>query len=179
MMPLTGLLVASALLAAEGSVLEGTAKGIDGKDVDLAKYKGNVVLIVNTASKCGLTPQYEGLQALHEKYKDQGLVILGFPCNDFGKQEPGTEGEIQAFCKQNYGVSFPLFGKITVKGDEAPAFYKKLTGSEKFGGDIKWNFTKFLINRDGQIVARFEPKEAPDEPKLVEALEAALKQAKP
>lgn len=178
-MLLTGLLVASAMLAAEGSVLEGTAKDIDGKDVDLAKYKGSVVLVVNTASKCGLTPQYEALQALHEKYKDQGLVVIGFPCNDFGQQEPGTESEVKAFCKQNYDVSFPLFAKITVKGKETAPLYKKLIGSEKFGGEIKWNFTKFLLDRDGKIVARFEPKEKPDDPKVIETIEATIKQAKP
>ncbi len=158
-------------------VLQYKMKDIDGKDVDLAKYKGKVTLIVNVASKCGYTPQYEQLEAMHEKYKDKGLAILGFPANDFGKQEPGTEQEIKEFCTGKFNVKFDMFGKITVKGDEAPPLYKDLTSKEKngeFGGDIKWNFTKFLVGKDGKVVARYESKVKPDAPEVVAAIEKEL-----
>lgn len=149
-------------------------KDIDGKDVNLADYKGKVVLIVNTASKCGLTPQYEGLEAVYKKYKDKGFVILAFPANEFGKQEPGTNSEIKEFCTGNYNVSFPLFSKIVVKGDGIHPLYKQLTTAKGYEGDIGWNFAKFLLNRDGEIIARFEPREKPDSEKIVKAIEAAL-----
>lgn len=151
-------------------------KTIDGKDTSLADYKGKVVLVVNTASKCGLTKQYEGLEALYDKYKDDGLVVIGFPCNDFGRQEPGTHEEIQQFCKMKFDVSFPLMAKIHVKGDEQHALYTALTGKDgAFPGDVKWNFGKFLIGKDGKPIARFEPRQKPDNEELVEAIEKALK----
>jgi glutathione peroxidase len=157
------------------NVLSHKVKDIDGKDVDLADYKGKVVLIVNTASKCGLTPQYEGLEALYKKYKDKGLVVLAFPANEFGKQEPGSNSDIKEFCKDNYSVSFPLFSKIVVKGDGIHPLYKQLTSAPGYSGEIGWNFAKFLLNREGEIVGRFDPREKPDSDKIVEAIEKALK----
>jgi glutathione peroxidase len=162
--------------------LSRTMRSLDGKDVNLTDYLGDVVLIVNVASKCGLTPQYTQLQALHDKYQKQGLHVLGFPCNQFGQQEPGTAAEIQAFCSENYGVTFPLFAKIEVNGQAACDLYKQLTAldTKPAGkGDISWNFEKFLIGRDGQVVARFSPRTAPDDAALVEAIEAELAKAKP
>lgn len=161
-------------------VLKFKMKSLAGKEVDLSKYKGKVVLMVNVASQCGLTPQYEGLEDLHEKYADEGLAILGFPANEFGKQEPGTDTEIADFCKENYGVKFDMFSKVVVKGEGQCPLYKFLTSKEtdpKYPGDIKWNFEKFLIGRDGQIVKRFEPKVTPESPEVVSAIEAEL--AKP
>ncbi len=146
------------------SFYEFAARTIQGKEVSMEQYRGKVVLIVNTASKCGFTPQYEGLEKLHEQYNDRGLVILGFPCNQFGNQEPGSEQEIQNGCLINYGVTFQMFGKVEVNGDNAhPVFQflkKKLPGL--FGGKIKWNFTKFLIDRDGNPVKRFAPVTKPE-----------------
>lgn len=162
----------------EKSVYEFTMKDIEGKDVKLDTYKGKVSLVVNTASKCGLTPQYEGLQALYDKYKDKGFVILGFPANNFMGQEPGTEKEIKDFCTLNYKVSFPMFSKISVKGTDQHPFYTYLTNKESnpgFEGDITWNFEKFLVGKDGKVIARFSPKTKPEDPKIVEAIEAALK----
>jgi glutathione peroxidase len=150
------------------------ATTIDGQDQDLGTYVGDVVLVVNTASKCGLTPQYEGLQKLYDEYAGRGLTILGFPCDQFGNQEPGTEDEIAAFCQQNYGVSFPMFAKIDVNGSDTHPLYQWLK-SEKgglLGGGIKWNFTKFLIARDGTVLDRFAPQKEPDE--LAGDIEAAL-----
>ncbi|MDI4645411.1 glutathione peroxidase [Cohnella hashimotonis] len=143
------------------SVYEFKAPSIRGEQVDLSEYQGKVLVIANTASKCGLTPQYEGLQALYEKYGDQGLVVLGFPCNQFAEQEPGTEAEVESFCKINYGVTFPLFAKSDVNGDEALPLFKYLKG-ETGGADIAWNFTKFVIDREGRVAKRFEPKETPE-----------------
>ena len=153
-------------------------KGIDGKDVDLSKYQGKVVLIVNVASKCGNTPQYKGLQELYEKYGKDGFVILGVPANDFGKQEPGTNDEIAKFCSSKYHVTFPMLGKVSVKGDEICPLYMHLTSKEsdpKFGGEIPWNFEKFLIGRNGEVVNRFHHKVKPESAKVVEAIEAELK----
>lgn len=153
-------------------------KDIDGKTVDLEEYEGDVVMIVNVASKCGLTPQYEQLQEVYSKYKDQGFVILGFPCNQFRSQEPGTEAEIKAFCKENYDVDFPMFSKIKVNGDDAAPLYKYLTekGAEPKGkGKVTWNFEKFLIDREGQLVHRFEPRTKPDDKEVIEAIEQELK----
>ena len=133
--------------------------------------------MVNTASQCGYTPQYKGLEELHEKYKDKGLVVLGFPANDFGKQEPGTDKEIGEFCQKNYGVKFDMFSKVVVKGDEQCPLYKFLTSSDtdpEFAGDVKWNFEKFLIGRDGRVVQRFRSKVVPEDPSLVAAIEALL-----
>jgi len=150
---------------------------ITGETVQLEQYKGKVLLIVNTASKCGFTPQYAGLQALYDKYKEKGLVILGFPSNDFMKQEPGSNEEIAKFCEVNYGVTFPMFGKISVKGAGQHPLYSYLTSKEtdpEFAGNISWNFNKFLISRDGQIVNRFGSRTTPDNPELVAVLEAEL-----
>jgi glutathione peroxidase len=141
-------------------------QGINGETVDLARYAGSVVLVVNVASHCGFTPQYEGLQALYEKYKDRGFVVLGFPCNQFGAQEPGTEAEIVSFCSLNYQVGFPLFAKVDVNGDTAAPFYNWLK-SEKAGllgsEAVKWNFTKFLLDKQGKVVDRFAPMTKPAE----------------
>jgi glutathione peroxidase len=140
------------------------AQNLQGKEVNMEIYKGNTILVVNTASKCGLTPQYEGLEALYQKYKDKGLVILGFPCNQFGNQEPGDEKSISEGCLVNYGVSFPIFSKVEVNGSNAHAIFKylksELTGL--FGGKIKWNFTKFLVDSDGKPVKRFSPTTKPE-----------------
>jgi glutathione peroxidase len=163
------------------SVHEFTLKDIDGNDVKLDAYKGKVLLVVNVASKCGYTPQYEGLEALYEKYKDRGLVVLGFPANEFGKQEPGTNAEIKQFCTLNYNVTFPMFSKIVVKGDGIHPLYKFLTdkqASPKTGGEIPWNFTKFLVDRDGHVIARFEPKDEPTGEKVTQAVESALADSK-
>jgi glutathione peroxidase len=139
------------------------ATTIDGKDQDLGTYLGNVVLVVNTASKCGFTPQYEGLQKLYNRYAAQGLTVLGFPCDQFGHQEPGAEDEISAFCERNYGVSFPMFAKIDVNGKNAHPLYRWLKDEQTglLGGRIKWNFTKFLIGRDGEVIKRYEPPVLP------------------
>jgi glutathione peroxidase len=151
-------------------------KTIAGKDTSLADYKGKVVLVVNTASKCGLTPQYEALEGLQKKYAEKGFTVIGFPCNDFGSQEPGTAEEIQTFCKTTYSVSFPLMEKIHVKGSEQHPLYAALTGKDGvFPGDVKWNFGKFLIGKDGKAIARFEPKQTPDSKEVTEAIEKALK----
>ena len=148
------------------TIHEFSAATLDDKEKSLAEYKGKVVLIVNTASKCGFTPQYAGLEAIYEKYKDQGFVILGFPCNQFGAQEPGSETEIEQFCQVNYGVKFPMFGKIDVNGSNAHPLYKFLT-SEKPGilglEAIKWNFTKLLIDKDGNPVKRYAPNTKPED----------------
>jgi glutathione peroxidase len=150
-------------------------KTIDGQPAALKAYKGKVLLIVNVASKCGYTPQYAGLEALYEKYKDKGLLVLGFPCNQFGAQEPGTDAEIKQFCSSKYQVTFPLFDKLEVNGQNRHALYTALAGSSSpFPGDIEWNFTKFLVGRDGKIVSRFKSKVKPDSPELVQAIESAL-----
>lgn len=182
--PLFGLLMAAPAAPAQEkakSVHEFTLKNIDGKDVPLSTYKGDVVLIVNVASKCGLTPQYEDLEAVYEKYKDKGFTVLGFPANEFGKQEPGTDAQIKEFCTKDYGVKFPMFSKIVVKGDGIHPLYAYLTGKDtnpKFAGEIPWNFTKFLVNRKGEIIARFEPRVTPDSPEVIKAIETALAEAK-
>jgi glutathione peroxidase len=152
-------------------------KDIDGKNVDLSQYAGKVVLIVNVASKCGNTPQYEALEKAYNQYKDKGFVILGFPANNFHAQEPGSDLEIKQFCTATYGVTFPMFSKISVKGDDMAPLYKYLTSVDtqpKAKGDITWNFEKFLIGRDGNVAARFDPKTKPDSPEVVSAVEAAL-----
>jgi glutathione peroxidase len=152
-------------------------KRLNGKDVNLADYQGKVVLIVNTASECGLTPQYKQLQELHDKYAGQGLAILGFPANEFGKQEPGTNTEISEFCTKNYGVKFDMFEKVVVKGDGQVPLFKFLTSKEtnpKFAGDISWNFEKFLIGRDGKVIARFAPRVRPDDKQVTSKIEAEL-----
>ena len=159
-----------------------TVKDIQGNEVDLAKYKGQVALIVNVASKCGLTPQYEQLNAVYEKYKDRGLAMLGFPANNFMGQEPGTNEQIQQFCKVNYGVTFDIFSKISVKGKDMAPLYQFLTSKEKngeFGGNISWNFDKFLVGRDGKVIARFNPRTKPDAAEVITAIEKALAEEPP
>lgn len=155
-------------------VLDFTMKNIDGHDVDLAKYQGQVILIVNVASKCGLTPQYEQLQALHDKYADLGLAILAFPANEFLGQEPGTNSEIKEFCSTKYGVDFDMFSKVVVKGPGQCELYQLLTDKDE--NPIQWNFEKFLVNRDGEIIGRFSPRMKPDSPEIVAAIEKALGQ---
>ena len=159
------------------NVLTFALKDINGQDAPLKQYEGKVLLLVNVASKCGLTPQYKQLQEVYTKYQPQGLVILGFPANNFGGQEPGTHEQIVAFCTKNYGVTFPLYGKVSVKGQDQCEFYRYLTSKETnpaFAGDITWNFEKFLVNRHGAIVARFSPKTRPDAPEVIKAIEAEL-----
>jgi glutathione peroxidase len=159
------------------SVLDFHVKDIDGKEVDLASFKGKVLLIVNTASQCGLTPQYKDLEETYEKYKGQGFEILAFPANEFGKQEPGNNEEIKEFCSTRYKVSFPLFSKIVVKGKGIDPLYQFLTSEStdpKFAGEIPWNFTKFLVNRKGEVIARFQPKEKPTALGVTEAIDKAL-----
>jgi glutathione peroxidase len=155
-----------------------TLKDIKGNPVELSKYKGKVLLLVNVASKCGNTPQYDGLEALYEKHKDQGLVVIGVPANEFGGQEPGTNEEIEKFCTSEYKVTFPMMSKIVVKGKGIDPLYKYLTAQDtkpKPAGDVKWNFEKFLIGKDGKVAGRFDPSVKPEDPKLVGAIEAELK----
>jgi glutathione peroxidase len=163
------------------SPLSGEMKLLNGKKADLAEYKGKVVLIVNTASYCGNTPQYTGLEELYKKYKDKDFVVLGFPANEFGKQEPGSDEEIAAFCSSKYNVTFPMFSKIVVKGDGQHTLYKTLTEKEtnpKFAGPVTWNFEKFLIGRDGQVAARFSPRTKPESEEVVKAIETEIKKEK-
>jgi glutathione peroxidase len=151
---------------------------IDGSDTTLGAFAGKVLLVVNVASQCGLTPQYAGLQKLYETYRDRGLVVLGFPANEFGAQEPGTNGEIAQFCETRFGVTFPMFEKIVVKGAARHALYDALIAAQP-GGEIEWNFAKFVVGRNGGVVARFAPTVAPDDPKLVSAIEAELTKPSP
>lgn len=162
------------------SVLDFKVKDIDGKEVNLAKYKGEVLLIVNTASNCGYTPQYKGLEKVYETYKGKGLEVLAFPANEFGAQEPGTDAEIKTFCTTKYNVTFPVFSKIVVKGQGSAPLYSYLTktANPSTAGDIKWNFTKFLVNRKGEVIARFEPGDKPEGEKVTAAIEKALAEAK-
>jgi glutathione peroxidase len=157
------------------SIYDIPVKDIDGTATNLSAYKGKVLLIVNVASKCGFTPQYKSLEATYKKYSGQGFVILGFPCNQFGGQEPGSDEEIKQFCTSKYFITFPLFDKIEVNGANRHPLYVMLAGeSSPFPGDIKWNFTKFLIGKDGKILNRFESKVTPDSPEVTAAIEAAL-----
>ena len=161
-------------------VLRFRMASLAGQEVDLGRYRGEGLLIVNTASKCGFTPQYKGLEALYEKYGGRGFAVLGFPANNFLWQEPGSNSEIGAFCQKNYGVTFDMFAKISVRGGDKAPLYRYLTEQStnpRFSGEIWWNFTKFLIGRDGQIVGRFGPRTSPEEPRVAAAIEAAL--AKP
>jgi glutathione peroxidase len=172
------LTVAAAVAGAEAhSIYDFTMRSIDGDHVSLKSYHGKVVLLVNVASKCGFTPQYAGLEAVYEKYKDRGLVIVGVPANNFAQQEPGTNEEIKKFCSNKYNVTFPMMAKVSVLGDDETPLYRFLTDTSanpKIGGDIKWNFTKFLFDRNGKPVARFEPAVKPDAPEVAAAIEAAL-----
>jgi glutathione peroxidase len=169
-------IMATSLFAASG-IYSFTLNSIDGKPAPLADYKGKVVMIVNVASQCGYTPQYSALEAIYEKYKDQGFVILGFPANNFGAQEPGTNEEIKTFCTRKYSVTFPMYAKISVKGDDQAPLYAYLTKETGAGisGDIKWNFTKFLIDRNGKVVQRFEPAVTPDSKEVTAGIEKQLK----
>ncbi len=157
------------------SIYEFTMNDIDGKSIKLEKYKGNVVLIVNVASKCGYTPQYEGLEVVYKRFKDKGFVILGFPANNFMGQEPGSDAEIKQFCSTKYNVSFPIFSKISVKGGDIHPLYQYLTQNANPPGDVKWNFGKFLIGKDGKIVARFDSGVKPESAELISAIESSLK----
>jgi glutathione peroxidase len=176
---LAGLIVlwAAPLLAAP-RLYDFTLSSIDGNSTPLSTYKGKVILLVNVASRCGFTPQYSALESLYEKYKDQGLVILGFPANNFGAQEPGTNAEIKTFCSTKYNVTFPMFAKVSVKGGDTTPLYQFLTqkANPAVAGEIKWNFTKFLVDRNGHVVARFEPAVTPDSAEVVAEVEKLLKQ---
>lgn len=170
------LLLATSLFAGSG-IYDFTLPSIDGKPAPIANYRGKVILMVNVASRCGFTPQYAALEAIYEKYKDQGFVILGFPANNFGAQEPGTNEEIKTFCTRKYSVTFPIYSKISVKEpDQAPlyTYLTKETGTS-IRGDIKWNFTKFLVDRNGNVVERFEPNVTPESENLVTSVEKLLK----
>jgi glutathione peroxidase len=163
----------------EKSVLDFTMKSIDGNDVKLDSYGGKVLLLVNVASKCGYTKQYKGLESIYQKYKEQGLVVMGFPANNFFWQEPGTNEEIKTFCSTRYNVTFPLFAKISVKGGKIHPLYKFLTSKQtnpEFAGGISWNFNKFLVDRSGKVVGRFSSKDEPESEKVVREIENALKQ---
>jgi glutathione peroxidase len=159
------------------SVYDFSAKTIKGTEKSLADYKGKVLLVVNVASECGLTPQYAGLETLHEEYAKRGLAVLGFPANDFGAQEPGTDAQVEQFCTTKFGAKFDLFSKVAVKGEKTAPLFDWLQSADTnpaFGGAIKWNFNKFLIDRDGKVIARFEPKVEPLSPEVKGAIEKAL-----
>jgi glutathione peroxidase len=159
----------------KGSIYHFTLKSIEGKDILLKKYEGKVLLIVNVASECGYTPQYKDLEALYKKYKSKGFVVLGFPSNNFGKQESGTDAEIRAFCERNYGVTFDMFSKISVKGTDQHPLYKMITSDKNVAGDVKWNFQKYLVDRKGNLKQKFMSDVEPMSKELVAAIEDALK----
>jgi glutathione peroxidase len=172
------LALLSAVSSSAASVYDYTLNSIDGKSTPLSTFKGKVVMLVNVASRCGYTPQYAGLESLYEKYRDQGFVIVGIPANNFMSQEPGTNAEIKAFCKSKYDVQFPMMSKISVAGADKTPLYQYLTSEKsnpKHGGEIKWNFTKFLIGKNGQVLDRFEPAVKPDDPAVTSAITAALR----
>jgi len=172
------LILLAATTFAASSVHDFTLDAINGTPTPLSNFKGKVMLVVNVASQCGYTYQYETLQALYAKYKDQGLVLTGFPANNFGAQEPGSNEEIGAFCKSKFGVTFPMFSKISVKGSDQAPLYRFLTdkaANPKTGGEIQWNFTKFLVDRNGKVIARFESAVEPNSKEVISAVEAALK----
>ena len=169
-------------MAGEKSIYDFTLNSIDGQSTPLSRFQGKVVLVVNVASRCGFTPQYAALEKVYEKYQDRGLVIVGFPANNFGGQEPGTNQEIKTFCSTKYNVTFPMMAKVSVKGDDQTPLYQFLTdktANPQTGGEIKWNFTKFLIGPDGRPVARFEPNVTPDDPQVTTAIEKELAALKP
>lgn len=161
-------------VSAEGTIYQFKMKDIDDKPVSLEKFKGKVLLVVNVASKCGYTPQYEKLQAVYTKYKNKGFAVLGFPANEFGEQEPGTNSEIKEFCTSKFGVTFPMFSKIVVKGDGIHPLYKWLLSSTDNHNDIEWNFTKFVVGKDGKVVKRFTSKNTPDSDAVISTIEAEL-----
>jgi glutathione peroxidase len=166
-----------AVESAASSLYGFTLADIDGRQVSLSAYRGKVLLLVNTASKCGFTPQYEALEKLSKTYRDRGLAVVAFPANNFGGQEPGTNAEIKSFCSMTYGVDFPVFAKISVKGAEIHPLYRWLTAKETdpaFAGDIEWNFTKFLVDREGKVIGRFPSAVTPDSPELTAAVDKAL-----
>jgi glutathione peroxidase len=166
------LVLAALVLFGASSIYDFTLNAIDGVPAPLAAYRGKVLLLVNVASYCGYTPQYQGLEALYEKYKNRGLVVIGFPANNFGQQEPGTNAEIKEFCQRTYKVKFPMYAKISVLGEDKAPLYQYLTAA--MGGEIQWNFTKFLVGRDGKIVARFEPQVTPESAEVRAVIETAL-----
>ncbi len=153
-----------------------TMKTIDGKDQNLSELRGKVIMLVNTASFCGYTPQYKDLEEVYKRYKEKDFVVIGFPANNFGKQEPGSDGDIAAFCEKNYGVTFPLFSKISVKGDDIHPLYKYLTTETPFKEEIKWNFTKFLVDKNGNVVARFESKVKPTDNAVISKINELVAQ---
>ena len=169
------ILMAGTTFAAS-SIYDFTLPSIDGNPMPLANFKGKVVLVVNVASRCGYTPQYTALEAIYEKYKDKGFLIAGFPANNFGAQEPGTNAEIKTFCSRKYNVTFPMYSKVSVKGGDQTPLYQYLTKDTKppISGDIKWNFTKFLVDKNGNVVQRFEPEVTPDSPQVTSAIEKLL-----
>jgi glutathione peroxidase len=170
-------LLGTILMAADKTIYDFTLNSIDGQPTPLAAYKGKVVLLVNVASRCGYTPQYAALEALYEKYKDRGFVIVGVPANNFGAQEPGTNAEIKTFCSSKYHVTFPMMAKVSVKGNDITPLYQFLTdktANPKTGGEIGWNFTKFLVDADGKVVDRFDSAVEPDSPQVSAAIEKAL-----
>jgi len=171
------ILMAATSISSASTIYDFTLPSIDGKAMPLVEFKGKVMLVVNVASRCGYTPQYSALEALYEKYKDRGFVILGFPANNFGGQEPGSNEEIKTFCSTKYNVTFPLYGKVSVLGSDQTPLYRYLTRETNgsISGDIKWNFTKFLVGRDGKVIQRFEPAVKPDSPEVVNAIEKLLK----
>ena len=174
LIPLILVLIMSTLSAS--TVYDHELLDIDGEKTSLSAHKGKVLLLVNVASKCGFTRQYKGLEELHQSYKDKGLVVCGFPCNQFGGQEPGSESEIKEFCSTKFGVSFPMFSKIDVNGEYRHPLYESIIGENgPLKGNVKWNFGKFLIGKDGVPLRRFEPRETPDSPKVISAIESALK----
>jgi glutathione peroxidase len=166
-----GILMATSLFGAT-NIYEFTPNSIDGKPAPLAGFKGKAVLVVNVASRCGYTPQYAGLEALYQKYKDKGLVIAGFPANNFGGQEPGTDAEIKTFCSSKYNVTFPMYSKVSVAGGDKTPLYQYLTSA---AGEVKWNFTKFLVGKDGKVIQKFDSGVAPESPELAAAIESALR----
>lgn len=173
-----GLVMVMAGSAVAANFYDFTLPSIDGKPMPLADFRGKVVLVVNVASRCGFTPQYSALESLYEKYRDQGFVIVGFPANNFGGQEPGTNQEIKTFCSRKYNVTFPMYGKVSVKGEDQTPLYQYLTKQTgpAIAGDIKWNFTKFLVDRNGNVVQRFESAVTPDSTEVVSAVEKQLSQ---
>jgi len=171
---LCGVVSAADVAAAEDGLFDRKMELLSGETVDMSRFEGRVVMIVNVASRCGRTPQYEPLQALYEKYQDEGFVVLGFPCNQFGRQEPGTAEQIREFCTENYSVTFPMFAKVEVNGPGAADLYKELKSQADESGEVKWNFEKFLISRDGEVVERFGSRVSPDSKNVVEAIEREL-----
>jgi glutathione peroxidase len=175
------MICAVAVMAGEKSVYDFTLNTIDGQPAPLVAYKGKVVLLVNVASRCGYTPQYTALESIYEKYRDRGFVIVGIPANNFGSQEPGTNEEIKTFCTSKYNVKFPMMAKVSVKGEDTTPLYQYLTdktANPETGGEIKWNFTKFLVGPNGHVITRFEPAVTPDSPEVTSAIEKALSSLK-